>query len=324
MESEGDRLKNLKNRLKEGFNNCYLIQGEDYELFLRGYSMILKRANLSIPEFNLARFDDENYSMKGVIDACQVLPMGDEWRIVLLKNVEKISENDKKMMLEYLKMPTDSTILIIFDLFNKFSALKDLKDVVCFVDCKRFDKATAISVVVNELAKRNKQISTEGANCLIDYCNGYLTRVMSEIDKLVYYDLNDPLITKKIIDQLVSKDDEVVIYQLTEALGQKNGDRALNLLEALKKESGILGLITNHFRRLFFISISGLDDKELARLLSVKEFAIKKQREQCKNFSKMQLKKIYALLEEIDYGIKSGAFLQESALQFLVLSILYI
>lgn len=72
----------------------------------------------------------------------------------------------------------------------------------------------------------------------------------------------------------------------------------------MSKEQGILGLITNHFRRLFFIAISGLDDKALASLLSVKEYAISKQRVQIKNFSKLQLKKIYSLLEEIDFSIK--------------------
>ena len=116
----------------------------------------------------------------------------------------------------------------------------------------------------------------------------------------------------------------MVIYELKEALGQRKADKALKILEVLKKESGILGLIINHFRRLFFISITDLTDKELASLLNVKEFAISKQKGQIRNFSKMQLKKIYALLEEVDYSIKSGAMLQENALYFLVLSILYI
>lgn len=314
-------MKTLKKRLGEGFKYCYLFTGEDYELYSRGLSMILKRCNLSLPDFNYAKFDDENYSMKGVLDACEVMPMGDQWRVVLIKNVQKISDNDKKLLTAYLEKPCQTTILIVFDFYDKFSFIKGLAE---HVDCKRFDNLTAISVIANEFLKRGKKISDEGARTLLDYCNGYLTRVMSEVDKLAYYDINEPMITKKMVDNLVVKDSEVVVYELTEALGQKNGDKAMKLLEILKKEQGILGLITNHFRRLFFISTSGLNDKELSLLLGVKEFAISKQRSQTKNFSKMQLKKIYALLEEVDYGIKSGAYLQETALNFLVLSILYI
>lgn len=321
MDKKGTRLKTLKKRLGEGFKNCYLFAGEDYELYTRGLSMILKRTNMSLPDFNYAKFDDENFSMKSVLDSCEVMPMGDQWRVVFVKNVQKISENDKKMLIEYLEKPCDSTILVIFDLYEKFTFAKDKAE---FVDCKRFDSQTAISVVANEFTKRGKKISDEAARTLLDYCNGYLTRVMSEVDKLAYYDLFEPMITKKMVDELVVKDNEVVIFELTEALGAKNGDKALKILEILKKEMGILGLITNHFRRLFFISTSGLNDKELSLLLGVKEYAISKQRQQTKNFSKMQLKKIYSLLEEVDYGIKSGAYLQETALNFLVLSILYI
>ena len=147
---------------------------------------------------------------------------------------------------------------------------------------------------------------------------------MNELDKLAYYDLEEQMINKKLVEKLVNKDEEYVIFELTEAHRQKNGDNAIKILDQMSKQPGVLGLITNHFRRLFFISTSGLDDKELALLLNVKEYAIKKQREQAKNFSKIQLKRIFEMLEDVDYKIKSGAMLSENALYYIVLSILYI
>ena len=277
-------MKTLKNRLKEKIENCYLLEGEDYYLYDKAFSMIKKVCKLEIEDFNLTIFDDENFSMQSVLNACEVMPMGSEFKIVVLKNIAKISENDKKMLQKYIENPTLSTILIIFDYFNVFSFIKDK---CAFVDCKRFDNETAKAVIVSEFSKRNKQIS-------------------------------------KMVDNLVSKDDEYIIYELTEALGQKKSDKAIKILDNMVKEQGILGLISNHFRRLFFISISGFDNKELSKLLGVKEYAIAKQRNQVNNFSKMQLKKIYELLEEIDFNIKSGAMLQEFAIYYLVLSILYI
>ena len=321
MAEKGDRLKTLKLRLKDKIENAYILFGEDFELYSRAYKMILKRANLTLEDFNLSIFDDENFSIKAVLDACEVLPMGDEYRVVVFKNIAKTSDKDLTELESYLQRVQPSTILIILDYYGQFSLLKDK---MAQVDCKRFDKAMARAVVVKELEKKGKQISSEGADTLIDYCNGYLTRIVCELDKLAYYDLSDPLITKKMVEDLVSKDSEAVVFELTEALGKKNGDLALSLIQEFKKEKGLLGLITNHFRRLFFISISDLPDKELAVLLGVKEYAIMKQRSQVKNFSKMQLKKIYGLLEKIDFMIKSGQMLAENALEFLALSILYI
>lgn len=314
-------MKTLKNRLKDRLDNFYLLQGDDYYLYDRAFLMIKKAANLTLEEFNLTIFDDENFSADDFLNVCEMLPMGDERKVVVLKNISKISENDKKIIENYLKSPLESTILVIFDYFDKFSQLKTYGE---FVDCKRFDRSLATNFIINEFAKRDKQISSEACDALLDACNGYLTRVVNEFDKLAYYNLDDHLVTKKLVEMMVNKDAEYVVYELTEALGQKNGDKALKILDQMGKEPGLLGLITSHFRRLFFISTSEFDDKTLAGLLNVKEYAIKKQREQIKNFSKIQLKRIFALLEDVDYKIKSGAMLSENALYFVVLSILYI
>ena len=313
-------MKNLKNNLKNKIDNCYLLQGEDYYLYERAFGMIKKAVNLQLDDFNLQIFDDDNFSLQQVLDSCEVLPMGSDFRIVVLKNISKISEKDKKCIENYVNNCVKSTILIIFDYFNKFLNFKN----ATFISCKRFDKLTASSVILNEFKKRNKKISQEAIDTLLEYCDGYLTRIMNEIDKLCFYNLDEQLVTKKIVDQMVTKDDDYVVFELTEALGKKNNDLALKILSSIVKEQGVLGMIINHFRRLFFISISGLENKELAELLSVKEYAIKKQREQLLNFSKIQLKKIYSLLEEIDFKIKNGEMLQETALYYLVISILYI
>lgn len=314
-------MKTFKNRLKDKIENCYLLEGEDYYLYDKAFSMIKKASNLELDDFNLTVFDDDNYDFNALINACEVMPMGSQYRIVVLKNISKMSANELKKVAEYSKAPVETTILVVFDFYNKMIGLKDT---FAFVDCRRFDRKTAMSVLLNEFKKRQKQISGEALECLLDYCNGYLTRAMNEIDKLCYYDLSDSLVTKKLVDEMVTKDSEFVVFELTESLGKKNSDKAIKILNEMIKEQGVLALIINHFRRLFFISISGLDNKQLASLLGVKEYAITKQREQISNFSKMQLKKIYSLLEEVDYNIKSGAMLQENALYYLVLSILYI
>ncbi len=314
-------MKTLKNRLNAEIKSCYLLQGDDLYLFDKALSMIKKACGLNLPDFNLAIFDDENYSMKACLDACEVMPMGDEKRIVILKNITKVSESDKKELDKYLSNPVDSTCLIISDIDGKFLSLKPRCE---FVDCKRMDKNLATAIIASDLSKRGKQISGEAVATLLDYCNGYLTGVMNELDKLVFYDVNEPLVTKKIVENVVTKNLEFTVFELTEALGKKNTDKVMELVSLMEKDGATLGLITNHFRRLFFIAISDSDNADLAKILNVKEYAIIKAREQIKNFSKMQLKKIYALLEKVDLMIKSGQMQALNALYFLVFSILYI
>lgn len=313
-------MKTLKNRLKNGIDNFYLVEGDDYFLFDKALSMIKNASQIQLEEFNISKFDDDNFSGKAVVDSTQVLPLSSEKRLVVVKDVTKVGESDIKLLKSYLENPVESTVLVILDWANKFSALKGYGQ---FVDGRRMEKNLASSVVVNALAKKGKQITSEALSTLFDFCNGYLTRMMNEIDKLVFYDVTNSLITKDIVEKLVHKDTDFVVFELTEALGKRDVDKAIKLLSVMVKEQGTLGLITNHFRRLFFISISDLDNATLAQTLGVKEYAVVKQREQLRNFSKMQLKKIYALLEEVDYKIKSGQMLSENALYFLVFSIIY-
>ena len=140
----------------------------------------------------------------------------------------------------------------------------------------------------------------------------------------IVYSSTEDLITKAVVDAVVIKDAEYTVFELTDALGKKDGDRAMKLLSLMEKEQGVLSLISNHFRRLFFIGISDMTNAELASYLGVKEYAVVKARGQIKEFSKNQLRKINQLLEEIDYSIKSGAMQATNALYYLVFNILYI
>ena len=313
-------MKTLKTRLSKKLEHGYLLEGDDLFLFDKAFSMIKKACNLIMEDFNFVRFDDDNFSIDKFLDATEVMPLVDEKRLILLKNVTKVTTADLKKLSSYFDNPAPSTVVVIYDFENKFSLLKSNLE---FVDCRRFDQNLAKAVIVSELKKLGKQISEDGVETLLDYTNGYLTKAMNEVEKLAFYDKN-PLITRAMVEEVSVKEKEFVVFELTEALGQKNIDKAISLASKLSKEQGIMALVSNHFRRMFFLSITDGSDSELAISLGIKEYAVKKIRGQCKNFSKMQLKKIFALLDEIDYKIKSGQMVSENAFNFLILKILFI
>ena len=313
-------MKTLKTRLSSGLKNIYLIQGEDFFLFEKAKNMILNTCNIQMTDFNIARFDDDNFSAKTFVDSCEVFPIGDETRAIILKGISKISETDKKEILRYAENPVESTVVIILDYNNKFDFIKKSVE---FVDAKRMEKNLLEKIIVSDLNKLGKKISMEACENLIEASNGYLTKIENEIVKLAFFS-EDELITKQMVDKLVTKEIEYTTFELTEALAKRDGDKALNLLHLMEKEMGVLSLISNHFRRMFFISISDMTNAELANYLGVKEFAILKARGQIKAFSKAQLRKINGLLEDVDYFIKSGKMQATNALYYLVYNILYI
>lgn len=313
-------MKTLKKRLAEGIARVYLVEGDDYYLFDRAYTMIKNACGITLEDFNINVLDEESYSNDKLFAATELLPVMDEKRLVVVKG-GKLSESDKKSMTSILLKIPKTTVVVVLDYNKNFEFLK--KDFV-FVDANRMDKELVKKIVNAHLSKISKTIGSEALDVLIDSCNGYLTRIMNELNKLVCYDLESETISKDSVERLVNKDTEFSVFELTEALSKKDGDKAIRLLKLMEKEQGVFALISNQFRRLFYSAISDLTNSELAGLLGVKEFAIMKARQLAKGFSKAQLKKICSMLEEMDYAVKSGAMLQVNALYLLVFNILYV
>ncbi len=313
-------MKTLKKRLASGIASVYVVEGDDFYLFDRAFLMIKQACQITMDDFNITNFDSENFSIDALFASTEQLPMIDPKRLVVIRG-GKIKEADKKKITEILlKIPKTTTVLVL-DYSKTFEFLK--KDFVS-VDASRMDTETVKKIVVATLAKSGKTIASDALMGLIDSCNGYLTRIMSELNKLVCYDLDSNQISLAMVEKLVTKDVEYSVFALTEALAKKNGDKALTILKQVEKEDGIFALISNQFRRLFYVSISDYSTSELAQMLGVKEYAITKAKELARGFSKAQLKKICSQLEEIDYCVKSGLILQTNALYLLVFYIIYI
>lgn len=309
-------MKTLKNRLQKKIELCYLVQGEDILLYDKALSLIKKACNMQLEEFNFLVFDDDTFSEDGIINCCETLPMGGDKKVVLLKNITKFTENFKKKLKNYLQKPVETTCLVIFDFFNKFDFIISEK-----VSAKRLDDKSLQDLIYAELKGYEKTISSDACRQLIESCCGYYSLIKNELEKLIACD--DEEISVKTVEKLVCKETEFTVFELTDALSRRDSNKAVSLLSLMEKDSKTFALVLNHFRRLFFVAVSDLDDKELSELLNVKEFAITKARSLSKNFSKLQLKNVYEMLNDVDFFIKNGQMQVENALYYLIFGILY-
>lgn len=309
-------MKTLKQRLTKKIEPCYLIQGEDILLYDKALSMIKKACKLELEEFNFLKFDEDPFNADTFIDTLQTLPIGSEKKLVLLKNVTKFNEDFKKKLNAYLKSPLLSTCLVIFDFNNKFDFIISEK-----VSAKRLDEKSLEEIVVSELEESGKEIKKEALNLLLSYCCDYYSLIKNELEKLK--SCNFDVIGVKQIEDMVTRETEWTVFELTEALSKKDASKAISLLNLMNKDTKTFTLILNHFRRLFFVAISKENDLELSKLLQVKEYAVTKARQLARNFSKIQLKNIYELLDNVDLYIKNGQMQIENALYYLIFGILY-
>ena len=294
----------------------YLLQGEDILLYDKALELIKNACNLQLEEFNFLVFDEDSFDGDAIINCCETLPMGSDKKLVLIKNVTKFNENFKKNLKDYLKKPVESTCLVIFDFYNKFDFIISEK-----VNVKRLDDSSLKDLIKSDLSAHGKTITPDANELLVESCCNYYSLIKNEVDKLVSCD--DVEITAKTVESLVCKETEFTVFELTDALSKKDASKAVALFNLMEKDTKTFSLVLNHFRRLFFASISDASDKELADLLGVKEFAVTKARSLAKNFTKLQLKNIYEMLNDVDFYIKNGQMQIENALYYLIFGILY-
>lgn len=322
------KFKDLKNSLKLEIKQAYYLTGVDEYLLSTSYNLILKYSGVEFQDLNIIKFCEGVIDCNDIVRALETLPVFSDKKIVLLDlRMSKKSELKRVEVLnDYLKNPNNMSILIVnvgsneddFGINNSFMEI---------IDCSRLDLKIVQAKIKDTITSKQKEIEELAVEKLIKYCLGDLAKILIECDKLVAYVGSREKISLQDIEDIVTRNIEYQIFELTDALAKKNAGKVFEIIgdmEAKKDEYRTLpSLIYAHFRRLFHIALNqDLSNFELARLLGIKEYAVKMSIAQAKLFSKASLKKINELCSEIDYDLKQSNISIHNAIQLIVLTIL--
>ena len=285
----------------------YLFEGED-AFFREKGANLLKSKFVAEPEINCANFDGEKALDKEIVASLVQYPFISRYRMTIIREYYPKKTSISKEFLELLENPVGSSILVIInekpsELFKKFSS-------VCLVECNRAD-ATMISRWIKATCQANSvEIDLETANLLANYCALDMVRVENETQKLISYCYEEKVIKREDVANLVTKDTEYKIYEMTDFIAKKQFDQALvTIQDMLSKGETLQHLfvsIYNYFRRLLHVAISNKTNAELSKMLDIKEGAVAKIKAQAKMFTKRALKKAVDMLVDTDFLIKSG------------------
>lgn len=307
----------LKSNLKQKLENVYTIIGDDEFLIASAVKSVKKRSVDQMPELNFDAFDQENFDCDAIINKAMQLPFLSQKRCLVVYLPEKLKKDDNEKFSKYAKQPNVDTVLIFVDRTSnaKFGEI---------IDCSKLSSSELLKIVPNFFAKFGKSITLDSAQLLMERCNFDAQRVCNEAEKLSNY-CDEQIIRKDDVNLLVKADLQFEVFKLTNFICEKNKEQTIKQINALVegKEDpiGIVTLLSNTFRRMFYAKISDLTPQELATKMGVKPFAITKAKENAKSFSQKELKKILELCEELDYMTKQGQMSPVNSLYYLVFSI---
>jgi len=163
--------------------------------------------------------------------------------------------------------------------------------------------------------QRGGKISPNALTLLVDFVGNDLWQLNSEIDKLLAFK-NNQLVEAPDIETMVKTKLDDDIFQLTDALGQKNSARALALisdqLQSGTSPTELLSKMVWQFKNLLILKTfvakngSGYNAERLTYQLKLHPFVIKKTLSQVDRHELTDLKTTYQRLLQIDYQLKTS------------------
>ncbi|HEY3374408.1 MAG TPA: DNA polymerase III subunit delta [Candidatus Aquicultor sp.] len=312
----------------------YLIFG-DKKMIAEGLARLKNRIGAQFDlEFNFNRFSGGDTNAAYIIEAANTLPFMSDKRLIVVKDVEKLSADDITRLVKYIENPSDTTCLVLVaNTINRASRLyKAVEKAGEIAEYKL--KESPLTWIKKEFGARGQLVSDAVARHILQVVGSDLLRLSIEIEKISLYCNDDRIIDPGDVDPIITKSTELSVFDLVDRIGERNIRRALEILDSLlqQKEAplAILALIARHFRLLLRTKVwveTGHDNRYLVEHLTgdagkkLPSFVVAKYREQSYNFSADELKGMFERMLQADIALKSSAQSAESTMQDLIIQL---
>lgn len=158
-------------------------------------------------------------------------------------------------------------------------------------------------------------IEPRAVQLLATYVGANLRQLDNELDKLSLY-AGQRSITADDVNAMVSDASEAMIWNLTDALSQRNPAKAMQSLQALRRGDAhpiyLLTMIARQYRVILKVkdamrTHAGANEFDLAKVVRESPYPVKKAMQQAGSYSFTELVDLMDRLVVADYAMKTGA-----------------
>ena len=280
--------------------NTYLIKS----FSLRLLNEELEKITKDIP--NIIKFSFNETSTREICEECAYYSLLDEKKCVIVFGFKV--DKDINIMEEYLKNPNpNTTLVLVMDNFDKRTAFyKNINKTGKVIELAELKYNDLNNSIMNYAKNKNIKLSVDALNKLLLFNNDNYDLVLGEIDKL-------SMITNNIDEKAVEEYGAKLVIQenfaMCDAITNKDYKNISAMLSEFESSKGevipFVGLLTSTYLLIFHAKNSTLSNDELGKLLGVHQYRIKLARDKARKYTSDELYKIFDLLGELDYNLKS-------------------
>ena len=298
-------------------NNLYLIVGEDQELINFYLNKIMKEIGLD--EEKKINYDMNTSSISDILDEVSMISLFSSEKVVIGYNFDigKINDSDRDYLIRYLNNNNSNDryiILIAGKVDGRSKDYKIFKDKFKIIDLLQVDNGKDIYKYVEDYIKdRGYKIDKYNLDYLVELLGNDINNINNEIDKILLYLNDDQVISREVIDKIVSDNIDNIMYEFTNAVLDRDYEKISKMYNDFKMENVgydyLIGSLGNALRGALVIKIlynQGNSNNEIAKFIGKKEFYVKKMIERLYNYTVDDLCMMIDKLGIIDREYKSG------------------
>ncbi len=302
------------------FSPVYFLQGEE-SYFIDLISDYIEAHTLTDAEkgFNQVIVYGKDVSMATLLTHARRFPMMSEFQVVIVKEAQEIQDLNKemgaKLLLDYLKQPVPSTVLVFCHkhktLDKRRELGKNIEKLTTSVTSKKLYDNHLPDFVSEYVRDRKISIDGQAIQVLCEFVGNDLSRLTNEIDKLmISLPGGEPITAGRVMSQVgVSK--EYNIFELQKAILQRNSfavAKIVNYFESNTRKNPMIPMVAflySFFSKALLASrAADKSEKGLVSALKVSPYAIRDYSLALQQYPADEIIRNISLLREADLKLK--------------------
>ncbi len=308
-------MKSLNEDIKSGkFKNVYLLYGEEAYLKKQYKDRMTKAIIPDGDTMNYAYYEGKGINPAELVDLAETMPFFAERRLIGAEN-SGFFKNAAPELADYIKSMPDTTCLLFIEneVDKRGKMYKAVKDRGRIVEMGRQDEKTLLYWIAGNVKKEGRQIKESTARYLVSKTGTDMENLEKELEKLFSYTLGKDEITAVDIDDICTTQITNKIFDMIEAVAAKRQKQALDyyydLLALKEPPMRILYLLARQFKLLLEVKDlmgRGNDKAQIAKTAKLHPFVAGKYMQQCRTFSKAELRDIMEEAASTEEMVKTG------------------
>jgi DNA polymerase III subunit delta len=323
----------------------YLLYGpEDYLIQEEIQKLLNQTLSLKERGLNFHVFNGDEHSSQEIVCAAQTLPMFSPYRFVLVREADRMADENVEMLMEYITKPSPSTCLVLLGqtIGSWKKHRKEVERVGKVEEYVRLRGRSLVSWMKNRMKEKGKTLAEECADYLVEVVGDHLYDLDNALEKVFLSVGAKGTIELSDLEEMTSDVKVSTVFDLTDAIGHQNLEKALGILgkameskvvvfkkEEQRSKAGdpvplLLSMMAKQYWSLLTLkemSSHRGDVGELAKELGMSPWSIKKLVDQGKNFSEASLREGILRCHQADLAIKRSGGPKELLMDKLVVDL---